>query len=123
MSRRSALFLSFLVAPAFTYAVEFDCLTIPPNPEQTPDCSNNPDGSFWCTCLKSGLTAKKAGEKARVEQAIIDAAHQPTIGKQTISVGGGTLDLSGIQVTDPPTEIGRVLIDVPVGAPENFVLD
>src|SRR6185503_786500 len=104
-------------------AVEFDCVEIPADIRQTPDCSANPDFSFWCSCLKSGLTSDKAGQPSQLQQAIIDAAGQPTIGRQVITVSGGTLDLSGVDVTDPLTEIGDLLIEQEIGQAEKFLLD
>jgi hypothetical protein len=104
-------------------AVEFDCVEIPADIRQTPDCTANPDFSFWCSCLKSGLTANKGGQPAKLEQAIIDAAGQPAVGREVITVYGGTLDLSSIEVIDPPVEIGQILIDQPIGQAENFLLD
>jgi hypothetical protein len=115
--------LSALLFSGLARAVEFDCVTLPPDLKRSPDCDDpnspfyNPD---WCACLKSGLTANKAGEHAAIEQAIIDSYHQPTVGRETMTVGGGTLDLSGLSPGDP---IGELKIDLPVGAPENFLLD
>ncbi len=103
-------------------AVEFDCVELPAdltNPVQS--CFDNPDPTGWCACLKSGFTSDKAGDFASIEQAHIYAIREPTPGKNVLTVGGGTLDLGGLNEGD---KIGQILIDVNIGQPPlNFILD
>ena len=102
--RIQALLVLISMSPGAAPAVEFDCIQIPANPVSRPPDCDNPDHPFydpaWCACLKTGLTSLRGGEPAAFEQAIIEVYHQPTIGKQVLSVSGGTLDLSVVRYSN-----------------------
>ena len=98
-------------------AIDFDCIELPANVEEFPAACNGID---WCACLTSGLTHDVGGEAAGIEQAHIYPTDENTPGEYSLDVSDGTLHFDRLEVGDV---IGQFLIDLPIGQPQNFLLD